>query len=103
MVDNMQKLNVAQTNALCHWLCIPYDLNKNSLVEKRVRVCRTIMEKEVELLTHVWWVVLEHTPTETISRFDKQLNETEPPAPSKLEAMELRVLEHHALKEQIAH
>ena len=47
--DDIRKLNVAQTNALCHWLHIPYGQKEGSTMEKREQVWRTIVEKKVKL------------------------------------------------------
>ena len=91
--DDIRKFNAAQTNVLCHWLRILYGQKEGSTAEKRERVWRTIVEKKVELPSHVWQAILEHTPTETMPAFDKKLKDAGPPTPSKLEAMELRVSE----------
>ena len=61
-----------------------------------------IVEKKVELPSHVWQAILEHTPAETMPVFDKKLKDVGPPTPSKLEAMELRVSEQHALQERMS-
>ena len=72
--EDVRKLTAAQTNALCHWLRIPYGSKTGTTAEKRERVWRRIRDEEAgQLPRHVWKAVVEHSMAELMLAFDKKI------------------------------
>ena len=89
--EDVRKLTAAQTNALSHWLRIPYGSKTGTTVEKRECVWRWIRDKEArQLPRHVWKVVVEHSMAESMPAFDKRIRETGPRTPLKKDRIEVR-------------
>ena len=89
--EDVRKLTAAQTNALCHWLRIPYGSKTGTTAEKRERVWRRIRDEEAgQLPRHVWKAVVEHSMAESMPAFDKKIRETGPRTPSKKDSIKVR-------------
>ena len=89
--EDVRKVTVAQTNALCHWLRIPYGAKTGTTVERREQAWTKVREEEAgQLPKHVWKAVVEHSMTESMPAFDKKIRETGPQTPSKKENVEVR-------------
>ena len=72
--EDVRKLTVAQTNALCRWLRIPYGSKTGTTAEKRERVWRRIRDEEAgQLPRYVWKAVVAHSMAELMPAFDKKI------------------------------
>ena len=91
--EDVRKLTVAQTNVLCHWLCIPYGAKTGTTVERRERACTKVREEEArQRPKRVWKAFVEHSMTESMPAFDKKIRETGPWTPWTKETVEVRYL-----------
>ena len=91
--EDVRKLMAAQTNVLCHWLCIPYGSKTRTTVEKHKCVWRRNKDEEAgQLLRHMWKVVMEHSIAESMPAFKKKIRETGPQTPSKKDSVEVEYL-----------
>ena len=89
--EDVRKLTAAQTNALRHWLRIPYGSKTGTTAEKRERVWRRIRDEEAgQLPRHVWKAIVEHSMAESMPAFDKKIRETGPRTPSKKDSIKVR-------------
>ena len=91
--EDMRKLTVAQTNALCHWLRISYGSKTGTTIEKRKRIWRRIRDEEARhLLRHMWKAVVENLMAETVLAFDRKIIETGPRTPLQKDTVEVSYL-----------